>query len=101
MLVTVGDRREAVSIAHALLSSRLAACVNVLPGVQSIYRWKGKIEKSHETLLLIKTTAKHLPAVEKTVRRHHSYEVPEIVSIRLDRGSKPYLEWLFEQTRRS
>ena len=97
VLVTAGSVEEAERLAHDLVQSRLAACVNRISHVQSIYRWEGKIEKSEEELLVIKTRQDLFPAVEKLVRDLHSYSVPEIVALPLVAGSVPYLEWLRDQ----
>jgi len=77
--------------------ARLAACVNILPGaVQSIYRWKGKVESARERLLLIKTSRKRLVKLRATVERVHSYDVPEFVALPIAAGSRAYLAWLEE-----
>lgn len=95
VLVTCGSAREAKRIATALVLARLAACVNVLDSrVRSIYRWKGRVEIAKEHLLLIKTSGSRFGAVEKEIRRLHSYEVPEIVALPIIYGSMAYLEWL-------
>lgn len=97
VLVTCGSTKEAKSIANALVRNRLAACVNILTSpVRSIYRWKGKVETAKEYLLLIKTSRRRFVALEKEIRRLHSYEVPEIIALPIAAGSKPYLKWLVE-----
>ena len=97
VLVTCGSAKETKSIANALVGKHLAACVNVLASpVQSIYRWKGKIETAREYLLLIKTSRRRFAALEKEIRRLHSYDVPEIIALPIVAGSKPYLKWLLE-----
>lgn len=97
VLVTCGSAKEAKKIAEVLVRKRLAACVNVLTSpVQSIYRWEGKIETAKEYLLLIKTSRRRLAALEKEIRRLHSYDVPEIIALPIVAGSKPYLKWLLE-----
>ena len=97
VLVTCGSAKEAKSIADALVRKRLAACVNVLVSpVQSIYRWKEKVESAKEFLLLIKTSRRRFAGLEKEIRRLHSYEVPEIIALPIAAGSKPYLKWLEE-----
>ena len=84
----------------ALLSKRLAACVNIATApVESVYRWKGKIETAREFLLIVKTTASRLAELEKEVKRLHSYDVPEIVVLELAAGSKEYFRWLEENVR--
>jgi len=95
VLVTCGSRREARQIAQALVGARLAACVNVLSApVESVYRWKGKVEGAKEFLLVIKTTAEQLDALQNEVARLHSYEVPEFLVLGVAGGSARYLEWL-------
>jgi periplasmic divalent cation tolerance protein len=96
--VTVGSAAEGDRIAHALVEEKLAACVNRLPAIQSIYRWEGKVEQSAEELLVIKTKKALFPALEKRVRELHSYTVPEIIALPIVAGSEPYLDWLGEQT---
>jgi periplasmic divalent cation tolerance protein len=95
VLVTCGSRAEARRIAREVVSRRLAACANLLETpVQSVYRWKGKVEKAREFLLLIKTSARRLPALEAEVKRLHSYEVPEFIALPIVAGSPAYLRWL-------
>ncbi len=89
---------EAGRIAQALVGERLAACVNIVGPVHSIYRWRGTIESASEYMLLIKAPVRHFSKVERRVRELHSYEVPEIVAVTLMAGSKPYLAWLAEST---
>jgi periplasmic divalent cation tolerance protein len=98
VLVTVGSAAEGERLAQALVEERLAACVNRLPGIQSVYRWEGKIEQSAEELLVVKTRKAFFPAVERRVRELHSYAVPEIIALPIVAGSEPYLNWLGEQT---
>jgi periplasmic divalent cation tolerance protein len=100
VLVTCGSRIEARRIARAVVEARLAACVNVLTApVESIYRWKGKVETARELLLVIKSTRKRFAALEAEVRRLHSYDVPEIVALPIERGSQAYLAWIDQSTR--
>jgi periplasmic divalent cation tolerance protein len=94
ILSTCADREQAERIAHRLIELQLAACVNILPGVQSIYRWQGSIESAAEVLLLIKTRSAHCQAVQSTIESLHSYEVPEFLVLPVSGGSEPYLEWL-------
>lgn len=94
VLSTAGSEDEASKIAHRLVQLQLAACVNIIPRIESIYRWQGKIESNRECLLLIKTSAERFPAVRDTIRELHSYELPECVSVSIDEGSAEYLEWL-------
>jgi periplasmic divalent cation tolerance protein len=95
VLVTCGSRAEARRIAREVVARRLAACAN-LPEtpVQSVYRWKGKVEKAREFLLLIKTSARRLPALQAEVERLHSYDVPEFIALPIIGGSPAYLAWL-------
>jgi periplasmic divalent cation tolerance protein len=97
VLVTCSSATEARRIARAVVDARLAACVNILPGaVQSIYRWKGKVESARERLLLIKTSRKRLAKLRTTVERLHSYDVPEFIAIPIAAGSPAYLAWIEE-----
>jgi periplasmic divalent cation tolerance protein len=83
------------------VNKRLAACVNIVPGsVESVYRWKGKVEKAREVLLLIKTSAKWLAELEKEVKRMHSYDVPEFIVLPVFAGSREYLAWVLESVAR-
>lgn len=92
--VTVPNRAVGERLAKRLVEERLAACVNLLPGLRSRYVWKGRVEKANETLLLAKTTAARYAALEAVVRRHHPYEVCEVVATPVTRGSAPYLDWV-------
>jgi periplasmic divalent cation tolerance protein len=97
VLVTCGSKTEGKKIARALVKGRLAACVNILTApVESIYRWKGKTESAIEFLLVIKSTQSRFAAVRREIERLHSYEVPEIVSVAIGKGSPKYLRWLAE-----
>ncbi|MBT3350200.1 MAG: divalent-cation tolerance protein CutA [Nitrospinaceae bacterium] len=96
VMVTAGSEKEAAKVARALVDERLAACVNIVPGVRSIYRWQETIEDEREVLMVIKTGAASLDALEARVRELHSYDVPEIIAMPFDKGSGPYLEWLAE-----
>lgn len=94
VLTTASSRDEAKRIAKALVEGRLAACVNLVGGVESIYRWQGKVEEAAEVLLLIKTNVEKLEALETEVRRLHSYDVPEFLIFEVNGGSAAYLKWL-------
>jgi periplasmic divalent cation tolerance protein len=95
VLVTCGNLKEGRRIARAVVSARLAGCVNLmLSPVESSYTWKGKLEKASEYLLVMKTTSKRLAELEKEVKRAHSYDVPEFISIPITEGSAEYLSWL-------
>jgi periplasmic divalent cation tolerance protein len=95
-LSTVGTAEDAERIARALVERRLAACVNVVPGVVSVYRWKGAVERDEERLLVIKTRAERLEALRQALVELHPYEVPELVALPVEAGHAPYLAWLDE-----
>jgi periplasmic divalent cation tolerance protein len=99
VLVTCGSRAEARRIGRSAVEKKLAACANILAGVESIYRWKGKVERAREVLLLMKTTATRLRELEREVKRMHSYDVPEFVVVPLVAGSREYLAWVGESVR--
>ena len=94
VLTTASSRDEAKRISKALVEGQLAACVNLVGGVESIYRWQGEVEEAAEVLLLIKTNVEKLEALETAVRRLHSYEVPEFLIFEVNGGSAAYLKWL-------
>jgi len=96
ILTTAGSEDEARKIARHLVENRLAACINLIPQVESIYRWQGKMESAAEWLLLIKTTAERFPAVRDAIAELHSYEVPECIMLPIEDGSALYLQWLGE-----
>jgi len=98
VLVTTSSHDEAASIAGALVSERLAACVNVVPAIESIYRWEGKVTHDREALMIIKTTDERYPELERRVKDLHSYSTPEVIALRIERGSSDYLEWLRNST---
>jgi len=99
VFVTCPDRTTAQSIASALVENFEAACVNILPGLESVYRWQGRVHTDPELLLLIKTRADRVAAVEARVARLHPDELPEVVAVDLCDGSQGYLNWLQEQTK--
>lgn len=95
VLVTCGSPNEARKIARSLVQHRLAACVNVVrTPVESIYRWKGKVDRAKETLLVIKSSRRRFPALQADVKRLHGYDVPEIIALPVTAGSNEYLRWL-------
>jgi periplasmic divalent cation tolerance protein len=97
LLSTVATREDAERIAQALVERRLAACVNVVPGVVSVYRWKGKVEKEGELLLVIKTRGERLADLKAALLAGlHPYEVPELVVLPVAGGHAPYLDWIAE-----
>ena len=96
VLSTVGTRADADRIAQALVGERLAACVNVVPGLASTYRWKGAVETAQEVLLIIKTRGERLEELESRLRALHPYDVPEMVVLPIAGGHGPYLDWIAE-----
>jgi periplasmic divalent cation tolerance protein len=94
VLTTAGSEEEARKISHALLDRKLAACVNIVPQIESIYRWQGKVESAREWLLLIKTTSEKFHTVRDAIRELHSYDLPECIAVTIDDGSPEYLQWL-------
>jgi periplasmic divalent cation tolerance protein len=94
VLTTTSSEEEARMIARHLVESRLAACVNIIPQVESIYRWQGKVDSSREWLLMVKTTQERFPAVREAIRKLHSYDLPECVALNIEDGSSDYLQWL-------
>jgi len=94
VLMTAGSQEEAERIAQALVAEMLAACVNVVPGVISMYRWEGKVQRDQEWLLVAKSRRDVLERLVQRVQALHSYDVPEIIALPLAGGSEPYLRWL-------
>jgi len=99
VLSTAGSEDEARKIGRHLVEHQLAACVNIVPNIESVYRWQGKVESSREWLLLIKTSADRFAAVRDAIRGMHSYDLPEYISVNIDDGSAEYLQWLESCTR--
>ena len=99
VLTTASSEDEARKIARHLVEHQLAACVNIVPQIESIYRWQNKVESAQEWLLLIKTTAEGFAAVRDAIRELHSYELPECVVIAVEDGSAEYLEWLADSVK--
>jgi periplasmic divalent cation tolerance protein len=99
VLVTCGSEEEALKIANALVESRLAACVNLVAPIRSIYRWEERIWDEKEWLLIIKTQKNRFEELEKKIKSLHSYSVPEIVSVPIVEGSSSYLNWISENTK--
>lgn len=94
VFVSCESKEQAEKIAQAVVTEKLAACVNVLPGIRSCYVWAGKLTWSEELLLVIKTTRGRFGQLQNRVKVLHSYEVPEIVSVSIDEASQPYLDWI-------
>ena len=99
VLSVVAAQPDAERIARALVEERLAACVNVVPGITSIYRWKGTVEQEPELMLVIKTLGEKVEALRARLLELHPYELPEVVVIPIAGGHAPYLAWLAEQVR--
>ena len=96
VLVTAPPGDPAVAMARLLVDERLAACVNILPGVRSIYRWEGKVADEPEELLVIKTDKTRFKELVKAVKAVHPYAVPEVIALRVKEGHRDYLRWLFD-----
>src|SRR5277367_2782510 len=96
VLTTAASKEEAKNIAQALVERRLAACVNIIPHVKSIYRWKEKVEEAEEWLLMIKTTTEAFAQLRDTIKELHSYELPECICLEIEDGSTEYLRWIAE-----
>jgi len=99
LISTASSRDEAQTIAQALIDARLAACVNILGPIDSIYRWKGEVEQAQEFLMLIKTTADRFIAVRDRLRELHSYETPELIQLSIENGLPEYLAWIAESVK--
>ena len=98
VFMTAASREEADQLAEMLVNKRLAACVQILPEMESVYRWEGEVERQPEVLLIAKTLNSKFADLEIAVRALHSYEIPEIVAVPLTSGSAPYLKWLSAST---
>jgi periplasmic divalent cation tolerance protein len=94
VFITTPSREEAARLAEMLVEKQLAACVQILPEMESVYRWQGQVERQREVLLIAKTVRSKFAQLESEVRSLHSYETPEIVAFPLTAGSRPYLDWL-------
>jgi|SRR5271154_972646 periplasmic divalent cation tolerance protein len=99
VLTTCGSLEEARNIAHALVERQLAACINIAPRVESVYRWQGKVETVTECMLVIKTTAHAFNGLREALLELHSYELPECIEVPIEGGSAAYLEWIGESVR--
>ena len=91
---TCSNHTEASQLAHSIVTDEVAACVNIVPAIESVYRWEGKIEMSQEILLIIKTTRERFPALRDSIVRLHSYDIPEVIAVPVEDGSEKYLAWL-------
>ena len=97
VFVTTGSESEAKTISYKLVQDGLVACVNIIPTVQSIFQWEGRVTEEQECLLILKTTVNAFRAVEAAVKAHHSYSVPEIIALPIQMGSSEYLSWIRRQ----
>lgn len=100
VLLTAPDAEQAERLAHSLVEERLAACVNVVPGVRSVYRWEGRVEEAGELLLVVKTRADRTEALAARVRELHSYALPEVLELPAVGGSSAYLDWVRKESSR-
>lgn len=98
VLITTHDLTEAQRIAGLLLNERVAACVNIVPAVQSSFWWQGKIDSADESLLVVKTRETLLDELTEIVKKNHSYDVPEIIALPIIGGNEDYLNWIYEET---
>ena len=98
VMTNLPDAETARSLARILVEARLAACVNIMPGVESVYRWQNQIETSSEVTLMIKTTSQAYPQLETALRSAHPYDLPEIIALPLTAGYAPYLHWVAAET---
>jgi periplasmic divalent cation tolerance protein len=98
VLVTVGSRSDADRIAEALVGEQLAACVNIVGPIRSVYRWENRIQRDDELLLVIKTRAAHFDALAARITALHSYQTPEVIALPITAGAAPYLQWLLGAT---
>lgn len=99
VFITAPNEEEASALAKAVVEARLAACVNIVRNVRSIYRWQGAIEDDQEVLMVVKTRKDRIAELTEKVRELHSYDVPEVIAIPIIGGSKDYIQWLNESTR--
>jgi|SRR5262245_47528632 len=99
VFMTAANGEEAARLADMLVAAHLAACVQILPEMESVYRWQGKVERQAEILLIAKTTLARFDELEREVRALHSYETPEIIAVPVSAGSGPYLKWLVDNVR--
>jgi periplasmic divalent cation tolerance protein len=98
VVTSVGTEDQALDVAHALVRSRRAACVNIIPNVHSVYRWKGRVCDDGEMLLIIKTVASQFEAVRETIHKVNTYELPEVLGYRVDMASPGFLAWIEKMT---
>ncbi|MEK7450172.1 MAG: divalent-cation tolerance protein CutA [Planctomycetota bacterium] len=99
VFVTTPSEKVAVKIGRAVVKQKLAACVNIIPKIRSLYTWQGKFYDEREALMILKTRRSYFPKLARAIKKLHPYEVPEIIGLKIDRGYKPYLKWLLTNTR--
>jgi periplasmic divalent cation tolerance protein len=99
ILVTTANQEEAVRIGKEMVNAKLAACANIIPGIQSIYRWDGKVVQEQEVLLILKSIKRRYRALEKAIKTMHSYEIPEIIALPVKEGLDRYIGWVSRETR--
>ncbi len=99
VLTTCPDSITAKQLARGLVADNVAACVNIIPGLTSYFKWNHKVESDSELLLLIKTTSEHLPAIQKRIKSLHPHELPEIIAVSIKDGLKEYLRWIEDSTK--
>ena len=98
VLTTAGSHDEARKLAHELVDRRFAACVNIVPRIESVYRWEGKIKSDEEWLLVIKTSTSRFPSVRDAIKELHSYDLPECIMLNIEGGADDYLRWITENS---
>ena len=98
IVTTASDRKIIEKIGRELIEKRLIACAQIVGPIQSVYRWKGKVEETDEWLLLMKTRESHYPAIEAEFRRLHPYEIPEIIATVIEKGLPEYMDWVTKET---
>ena len=99
IFVTASSEQEATKIGRLLVEKKLAACVNLMPGIRSIFEWEGKVSEGQECLMIIKSTTEVFDVLEAAIKAHHSYDVPEIIALPIVKGSAAYLAWVKEMTK--
>jgi periplasmic divalent cation tolerance protein len=100
VVTSVGTEDQALDVAHALIRNRQAACVNIIPNVHSIYRWKGHVCEDDERLLIIKSVAREFEGIKETIQKVNTYELPEVLAYRVDHASGPFVDWIARMTDR-
>lgn len=99
VLVTCPNRRAALRLARLAVTKRLAACVNIVPNIRSVFRWQGKVEASREVLLIIKTSARRFELLRRAILATHPYDVPEVIALPIVNAHRPYASWLTDSVR--